>query len=171
MSTEQEPAEDDREHSPRAAEPPSTLVEATARELGRLAMVASGRIEAVEQASREIHQSMERLAGVGESIEKLANALMVGVASKADLEKSDRAQDRKRRRALLIGAVFLALSLVSSVEATVSAMRGADQRRILIECTTPSQPGDVHECYENGLVQQQKAIQQIIDALRKDPTP
>ena len=62
-----------------------------------------------------------------------------------------------------VAATFVLVVAVLAV-VVVLLVFGARERQILLECTTPSTPGDVHECYENNQARTSEAIGQIVQA-------
>ncbi|HEX9994482.1 MAG TPA: hypothetical protein VGB14_16250 [Acidimicrobiales bacterium] len=83
-----------------------------------------------------------------------------------------------RRRAIILDAVIVALAIVVAVGVwTLVGVLGrleeiAEQNRangdLLVECTTPSQDDDFHECFENGEVRTGRAVLAINCALAQD---
>lgn len=62
--------------------------------------------------------------------------------------------------ALLVTIIFAAGVLLGVFLVSVSR-QNRDNGRILVECTTPSRPDDVHECYERNQKATADAITQI----------
>jgi hypothetical protein len=163
MEPPEEPTADRREEPRRADDVASRE---TALELGRLAMLAGARVEALEGVGQDVKTLTASVERLGDVIGNLA--------TKEEVEVSERRQDHKRRGVIVVGTVVAIvlggvvgtfLGVIDTVRENSVVNRANGQT--LVECTTPGNAkaevvsDRVHECYDKTQAQTSEAVASI----------